>query len=327
MGALGGLDDTLVIIDEAQRMPALFPVLRVLVDANRRPGRFFLLGSASPDVRRQSAESLAGRAQTLVLRPLALDEVGGQAQLGKLWMRGGFPEAFLAGSDPASMEWRDAYLRDLVDRDLRLLGFDLPPERMRRFMLLLAHLHGQLWNASELARALGIGANTAARYLDTICQTLLVRRLEPYYKNLGKRLVKAPKIYLADSGLAHALLGIPDKPALLGHPAQGASWEGFVLQHLDACLPAGWDVAFWRTSAGAEIDFLLLKNGRPEVAIEAKASETHPKPARGFHQGCEDLNISMKRRWLVYPGGEPLALPQGAEILPLEECLNRIRQL
>ena len=325
MSALGAAGDKLVIIDEAQRMPALFPVLRVLVDANRRPGRFLLLGSASPDLRRQSAESLAGRVQTLVLRPLTLDEVGGQAQLDTLWARGGFPEAFLAASDDASMEWRNAYLRDLVERDLRLLGFDLPPERMRRFMLLLAHLHGQLWNASELARTLGIGTNTASRYLDAMSQTLLVRRLEPYFRNIGKRLTKSPKVYLADSGLVHALLGIPDKAALLGHPALGASWEGFVLQHLDASLPAGWDVAFWRTSAGAEIDFLLLKNGRPEVAIEAKANATNPKPARGFHQGCEDLEI--KHRWLVYPGDEPLTLPQGTEVIPLPECLARVRGL
>ncbi|AWI10718.1 hypothetical protein CKA38_14320 [Ereboglobus luteus] len=325
LSALGAFEDKLVIIDEAQRMPSLFPVLRVLVDANRRPGRFLLLGSASPDLRRQSAESLAGRVQTLVLRPLTLDEVGGQARLDTLWARGGFPEAFLSADDDTSMEWRNAYLRDLVERDLSLLGFDLPPERMRRFMLLLAHLHGQLWNASSLARTLGIGTNTASRYLDAMSQTLLVRRLEPYYRNLGKRLTKSPKIYLADSGLAHALLGIPDKTALLGHPSLGASWEGFVLQHLDASLPAGWDVAFWRTAAGAEIDFLLLKNGQPEVAIEAKANATHPKPARGFHQGCDDLKIN--RRWLVSPGNETLALPQGVEVLPLAECLARVREL
>ena len=327
MSALGDLADKLVIIDEAQRMPALFPVLRVLVDARRRPGRFLLLGSASPDLRRQAAESLAGRARTLVLRPFTLGEAGGQGSLDTLWMRGGFPGAFLAENNAVSMEWRDAYLRDLVERDLRLLGFDMPPERMRRFMLLLAHLHGQLWNASELARALGIGSNTAARHLDALCQTLLVRRLEPHWQNLEKRLAKSPKIYLADSGLVHALLGIPDKLSLLGHPSLGASWEGFVLQHLDACLPAGWDVTFWRTGAGAEIDFLLLKNGRPEVAIEAKANSTHPKPARGFHQGCADLKISEKHRWLVYPGDEVLALPQGTQVLPLEECLKRVGRL
>lgn len=324
MGVLGGLVDQLVIIDEAQRMPELFPVLRVLIDEDRRSGRFLLLGSASPDLRRQSAESLAGRLRTLVLHPLALGETGSAYQ-DLLWMRGGFPPSFLAETDEASIEWREAYLRDLVERDLRLLGFDLPPERMRRFVLMLAHLHGQLWNASQLARSLGLGASTAERYLSAMQQTLLVRRLEPFHANLGKRLAKAPKIYLADSGLLHGLLGIPSKLKLLENPAAGTSWEGFVLQQIDAILPQGWDAAFWRTAAGAEIDILLLDHGKPAIAIETKLNATRPKPERGFYQACEDLAI--ERRWVVYPGAERIPLGNGAEVIPLAECLLRLASI
>ena len=324
MTAFGELQDQLVIIDEAQRMPELFPVLRVLIDENRRAGRFLLLGSASPDLRRQSAESLAGRLQTLILHPLMLAETGPENQ-DLLWMRGGFPPSYLAQADTESIAWRDAYVGDLVERDLRLLGFDLPPERMRRFVLMLAHLHGQLWNASQLARSLGIGANTAERYLAAMQQTLLVRRLEPFHANLGKRLTKSPKIYLADSGLLHALLGIPTKLKLLENPAAGTSWEGFVLQQLDASLPPGWDSTFWRTAAGAEIDILVLDHGQPAIAIEAKLNATHPKPARGFYQGCEDLAI--ERRWVVNSGSERIPLVNGAEVISLSECLSRLAAL
>lgn len=321
MATFSELRDQLVIIDEAQRMPDLFPILRVLIDENRRAGRFLLLGSASPDLRRQSAESLAGRLQTLVLHPLNLRETSPENQ-DALWMRGGLPPSYLAENDSSSLEWRDAYLRDLVERDLRLLGFDLPPDRMRRFVLMLAHLHGQLWNASQLARSLGMGASTAERYLSAMQQTLLVRRLEPFHANLGKRLTKAPKIYLADSGLLHGLLGIRSKLKLLENPAAGTSWEGFVLQQIDASLPFGWDATFWRTAAGAEIDILLLDHGRPAIAIEAKLNATHPKPARGFYQACDDLAI--ERRWIVYPGSERIPLAGGAEVISLAECLTRL---
>ena len=323
LASLEDLSDQLVIIDEAQRMGDLFPVLRVLIDQDRRPGRFLLLGSAAPNLRRQSAESLAGRLQTLQLYPLRLAEVDEQSQ-DKLWLRGGLPPAFLAESNHKAMTWRQAYLRDLVERDLRLLGFDLSPERMRRFILMLAHLHGQLWNASQLARSLGIGATTAGRYLDIIQQTLLVRRINPYYRNLGKRLTKSPKVYLADSGLLHALLGISDKLELFAHPVAGASWEGFVLQQIAAQLPDSWETSFWRTAAGAEIDLLLLKNGEPQIAVEIKLNSSKPKPRRGFYQACDDLQI--EQRWVVYPGSEIFLLSQEVQILPLPEALRRLEE-
>ncbi len=321
MTVLSELADQLVVIDEAQRMADLFPVLRVMIDSDRRPGRFLLLGSASPDLRRQSAESLAGRLRTLVLHPLMLGEVGKQNQ-DRLWMVGGLPPAYTTDDLSFSMEWRDAYLRDLVERDLRLLGFDLPPERMQRFMLMLAHLHGQLWNASQLARSLGIGATTADRYLAAVQQTMLVKRLNPYFTNLGKRLTKAPRVYIADSGLLHAMLGITSKLDLLNNPIAGQSWEGFVLQQIGAILPLGWELSFWRTAAGAEIDLLLLKNGSPVIAIECKVNATNPKPKRGFYQACEDLKL--EHRWVVYPGEERFPLPHKSEIISLNEALKRI---
>ena len=317
---LNDLSSQLVVIDEAQRMGELFPVLRVLIDQNRRAGRFLLLGSASPDLRRQSAESLAGRNRTIILHPLSLSEVGGNNQ-DRLWMRGGLPPAFIADGNTFSMEWRLAYLTDLLERDLRLLGFDLPPERMRRFILMLAHLHGQLWNASQLARSLGIGVTTAGRYLDIMQQTLLVKRLDPYFANLGKRLTKAPKIYIADSGLLHGLLNIDTKLNLLAHPAAGTSWEGFVLQQLAAILPVNWELSFWRTAAGAEIDLLVLRNNTPFIAIECKLNASNPRPTRGYYQACDDLNI--EHRWIVYPGADRLPLPHRSEAISLQETLQR----
>ena len=200
--ALEQYQDKLVIIDEAQRMPGLFPAIRVLVDQKRKPGRFMLLGSSSPDLRRQSAESLAGRIITLELTPFLLTEINSRTDtLDKLWVRGGFPPSFLADDASTSLQWRIHYLRDVVERDLGLLGFNLPPERMWRFMQMLAHNHGQFWNKAQLARSLDIGATTAGRYLDAIQQTLLVRQLQPFHKNLGKRLIKSPKVYIRDTGL------------------------------------------------------------------------------------------------------------------------------
>lgn len=321
LGVLSPLADRLVVIDEAQRMGELFPVLRTLIDEKRSPGRFLLLGSAAPDLRRQAAESLAGRVLTLTLQPLALGEVGIDAWE-PLWLRGGFPVAFQAAKEADSMTWRRAYLRDLVDRDLRLLGFDLAPERMRQFTQMLAHLHGQLWNASAVARNLGFGVTQTARYLEIMQQTLLVHRLSPYYTNLGKRLVKAPKVYWTDSGLVHALLDIPDSLTLRTHPVADASWEGFVLQQVVAVLPENWEVSFWRTAVGAEIDLLLLKNGHPEIAIECKLNASHPKLSRGFHQACDDLKL--QHRWLVYPGNEVFPLGNYAEAISLEQMLVRL---
>ena len=314
----------LVIIDEAQRRPELFPLLRVAIDRDRRPGRFLLLGSASPDLSRQRAESLAGRVSIVDLPPLTLQEVTAAGiTRDALWLRGGFPKSLLAETDESSMQWRRDYLRDFFDRDLRLLGFDLAPERARRCFLMLTHVHGQLWNASQLSRSLDVSAHTANRYLDALCQTYLVRRLVPHFANIGKRLRKAPKVYLADTGLLHALLGIPNKDALLHHPAAGFSWEGFVVEQVAALLPFGWELSFWRTSGGSEIDILLLNAAQPAIAIEAKLGETNPRPRRGFHQACADLQIP--NRWLVYPGHQSYELDGNYHLLPLSEMLERLR--
>ncbi len=323
--ALERHQDELVIIDEAQRMPELFPVLRVLVDRNRKPGRFLLLGSATPHSRRQSAESLAGRIITLELTPfLAQEVVPEYTGLDTLWMRGGFPPSLQAGSDAVSLQWRINYLRDVVERDLGLLGFRLPPDGMWRFLQMLAHNHGQLWNKTQLAKSLDIGATTAGRYLDAIGQTMLVRRLLPFHKNLGKRLIKSPKVYIRDTGILHALLGIGNQDQLLGHPVRGSSWEGLVIEHLLSVLPLGWEPSFWRTSGGSEIDLLLTAGNEVKIAVEIKAGPA-PRPSRGFHQGCNDLQ--PREQWVVYPGDRVIPCGRHATVaLPLPEAIRRLER-
>jgi hypothetical protein len=315
--------DKLIVLDEVQRMPDLFPILRVLVDENRRPGRFLLLGSATPNLRRQSSESLTGRSLTLELTPFLVSEaVPAHATVQQLWTRGGFPPSLMAVNPDASLRWREQYLRDLVERDLHLLGFQLPSETMWRFVQMLAHNHGQLWNTSQLARSLDIGTTTGGRYLDAIMQTFLVRRLLPFHRNLGKRLSKSPKVYFRDSGLLHSLLGIRSIEQLLGHPVSGFSWEGFVIEQAAAHLPDGWTQAFWRTATGAEIDLLLLYAGEPCIGIEIKSGLV-PKPSRGFYAGCEDLKLT--ERWVVYAGDRVLNLAQNTLALPLKEMIARLR--
>ena len=312
----------LVVIDEAQRMPELFPVLRVLIDQNRRPGQFLLLGSATPDLRRQSAESLAGRLLPLELTPFTAQEVVPNLfSLEVLWERGGFPLSLLAATSEQSFLWRQQYVRDITERDLRLLGFDLPPARMYRFLQMLAHNHGQLWNASQLARSLEVGATTAGRYLDVIQQTYLVRCLPPYLRNTGKRLTKSPKVYIRDSGILHSLLALQSREQVLGHPVAGYSWEGFAVEQFAAVLPLGWELAFWRTAVGAEIDLLLLHGSHPIIAAEMKMNTTNPRPGRGFYEGCKEL--APREKWVIYPGDEPLALPNGVLALPLAEAVER----
>jgi len=316
----------LVVLDEAQRMPELFPVLRVLVDEDRRAGRFLILGSATPDLRRQSAESLAGRVETLELTGFTAEEVvprHGPIEL--LWARGGLPPSFRARSDAESMRWRIAYTRSLVERDLALVGFEVAVARMERFVRMLAHVHGQLWNASHLARSLDLGATTAGRYLDALEDTFLVRRLPAFSANLGKRLTRAPKAYIRDTGLLHALLALESPREILEHPVAGFSWEGFVIEQLAAAAPPGWEMTFWRTAAGAEIDLVILRGGKPRVAVEMKMNETSPRPSRGFFQGCEDLEIG--ERWVVYPGERTLPLPHGVTAFPVTEAVRALRRL
>lgn len=310
---LGRYSGALVVLDEIQRVPELFPVLRALVDADRRPGRFLLLGSASPDLLRQSVETLAGRIRYLELAPFTLDEVGRtQENMLRLWLRGGFPGSYLADSDEESLEWRAEFIRTYLERDVPALGIGLGPEPLRRFWRMLAHRHGQLWNASEMGRNLGVSPPTAASYLDILVGTLLARRLEPYQTNLGKRLVKSPKVYLRDPGLLHALLGVADLDDLQGHPIVGASWEGFLIEQL-LTIRQPRDAAFYRTAAGAELDLVVSGERRRKVGYEMKYSSA-PAVAKGFWQSLEDLEIETAS--VLYPGEERWPLRPGVEVVP-----------
>jgi len=310
---LGPLSGKLVVLDEAQRLPELFPVLRALVDERRRPGRFLLLGSATPDLRRQSAESLAGRIVYLELPPLTLAEVGaGNAD--RLWSRGGFPASFLARTDAASFEWREAYVETHLERDLPQLGIRVPAANLRRFWTMLAHSHAQLWNASRIGASLGLTAPTVRHYLDTLASTFMLRELPAYHRNLRKRLVKTPKVYLRDSGLLHALLGLSTLDEVLAHPVCGASWEGWVIEQILAHAPLGARASFYRTATGAEIDLLLERPGRPLLAFEIKRTSA-PAVAKGMRAAMEDLGL--KKAYLVCPVKERYPLASGIEALPV----------
>ncbi len=317
--------DRLVIIDEAQRMPDLFPALRVLVDEDRKPGSYLLLGSAAPNLRRQRAESLAGRNITLELTPfLAIEVVPDLVSQEKLWLRGGFPRSLMASGDEASLRWRLNYLDDLLERDLHNLGFNMAPQRISRFLRMLAHVHSQLWNASYIAKSLEVSVPTCNRFLDILEQVFLVRRLQPFHANLGKRLIKSPKVYLRDTGLLHALHGLVSWEQLQSHPVYGHSWESFVMEQIRAVLPLGWEMGFWRTVAGAEIDLVLFQGDNVRVVVEIKATSL-PKLSRGFHQGSEDLKPEQK--WVIYRGREPLSLGKGIMALPLSEAVNRLQSM
>lgn len=309
--------DKLVILDEVHRAPGLFPVLRGLIDAGRRAkhknGRFLLLGSASLDLLKQSGETLAGRVAYLELAPLSVLET--QAlPLDKLWLRGGFPESLLASNEVRSLRWRQDFIRTYLERDIPQFGPRIAAETLRRFWGMLAHHQGGMLNTAQFARNLGVDVKTAAAYLDLLVDLLLVRRLLPWHANLGKRLVKAPKVYVRDSGLVHALLNIPDKETLLSHPVVGQSWECFVIENLLVCAPESVQGYYYRTSGGAEIDLLLAWPDGSLWAIEIKRSLT-PKLERGFHAACADLN--PVRKFVVYPGAERYRMAVDIEAIPL----------
>lgn len=318
-------EDKLVILDEIQRAPALFNILRGLIDQGRRRGRglgrFLILGSASIELLKQSSESLAGRIRYLELGPLDAGEVGAQ-RLDALWLRGGFPDSLLAASHAASLRWRRDFIRTYLERDIPQLGPRIPAETLRRFWTMLAHQQGGLLNAAELARSLAVDGKTVARYLDLLVDLLLVRRLQPWHQNVGKRLVKSPKVYVRDSGLVHALLAIADREALLSHPVAGMSWEGLVIESLLAAAPTGTQAFFFRTSAGAEIDLLLEIPGRPGPwAVEVKRSLA-PKVERGFHLALE--SVQPEKAFVVYSGAERYPLRQGLEAVPLLELIGEL---
>ncbi len=300
-----------VVIDEIQRRPDLFPVLRVLADRRPLPARFLILGSASPELLRQSSETLAGRLETVVLAGFALDEVGATA-LGRLWRRGGFPPAYLARTEQASFVWRQQLVQTFLERDLPQLGISVPADTMRRFWTMLAHYHGGLWNASEAARSLGVSEPTARRYLDLLSGLFMVRQLQPWHENLGKRQVKAPKVYVRDSGLLHVLLGLARERDILSHPKAGASWEGFAIeQAIERVRP---DAAyFWRTHTGAELDLLLTKRGR-RYGVEVKFQDA-PRLTPSMRHALADLHLDHLT--VVYPGDRPYALDRRVTVVPL----------
>jgi predicted AAA+ superfamily ATPase len=325
--------DRLVVIDEVQTMPELFVQLRPEIDADRRPGRFFLLGSASGVLLKQSAESLAGRVSYLELPPLLWHEVQpalpatqdptqdatqNLLALQDHWQRGGMPLSCLAKTDAQSLRWRNDYLQAIVRRDLPSLGIHIPSETLWRFLRMLAHQHGQLFNASALAVAMGgISHITVSRYLDIFCDALIVRKVEPYFVNLGKRLVKSPKVYFRDTGLLHALLGIGNAHDLQGHPMSGYSWEGLVMNHLAALLPlvAGGNASlhFFRTAAGAELD-AVVDTGQERLGFEIKLSDA-PRVTKGFWSACTDLQVS--RAYVVAPVTTGWPLGDKAQVIPL----------
>jgi predicted AAA+ superfamily ATPase len=312
-------EDKLVILDEVHRVPELFQTLRGLIDSGRRrgkqAGRFLLLGSASVDLLKQSGESLAGRISYLELGPIDALEVP-LDQHDRLWVRGGFPSSFLADNDAQSLNWRQDFIRTYLERDIPEFGPRIPAETLRRFWTMLAHNQATQFNAAALARGLGVDGTTVARYLDLMVDLLLVRRVPAWHRNVGKRLVKAPKVYIRDSGVAHALLDIGTKEQLLGHPVVGHTWESFVIETLLAVAPWGATANYYRTATGAEIDLLLTLPGGKLWAIEIKRSSA-PTLERGFHIACDDLKA--EKRFVVYSGNERFPLNADTVAIGLTE--------
>jgi len=305
----------LVVLDEAQRQPKLFPILRVLADRPEQPATFLILGSASPELGRQASESLAGRVEIIEMQGFGLDEIS-VTKKNTLWERGGFPRSFLAANAEDSLTWRKNFISTFLERDLAALGFGMSPALMGRFWSMLAHYHGQIWNGAEIAASLGIAPSTARIYLDALEQTFLVRRLLPWHANLGKRLVKAPKLYFRDSGLLHALLGVRTAAELLVHPKLGASWEGFALETvLRAIAPD--EAYFYAVHSGSELDLLMLKGGK-RVGVEFKRADA-PTRTRSMNVTME--NLELDELWVVYPGTREYPLGERIRARPLEDCL------
>jgi uncharacterized protein len=319
--------DELVILDEVQRAPQVFAQLRGVIDQRRRKGKrsgqFLLLGSATGALLQQSAESLAGRIAYLELAPFCGLEVPAN-DLQRLWIRGGFPESFLAASDAASVRWRQQFIGTYLERDIPQLGPRIPAETLRRLWTMLAHEQGQLLNASELAASLAVSGQTVARYLDLLADLMLVRRLRPWSSNEGKRLVRSPKVFVRDSGLVHALLGLTTFDDVIAHPVVGGSWEGWVMENLLAVAPFGTQPFFYRTTAGAELDLLLELPKRQRWAIEIKRSSA-PAVSKGFHIAADDVGAT--RRFVVHSGGESFALAQdvrATSVLDFQHQLSAI---
>lgn len=302
----------LVVIDEVQRRPELFPILRVLADRRPRPAHFLILGSASGDLQRQSSESLAGRTERIEISGFTLPELGASATP-TLWRRGGFPRSWLAANEEDSLAWRKEFIQTLLERDLPQWGVRTPAIALLRFWTMLAHYHGQTWNASEPAKALGVDVSTTRRHLDLLTDALMIRQLQPWHANLKKRQVKSPKVYVRDSGLLHQLLGLDTEKALLSHPKVGASWEGFVIEQVIASEPHD-EASFWATHQGAEID-LLLRRGDRLFGVECKRADA-PKMTRSIRTALEDLGL--ERVAIVYPGTKRYPLSDQVDVVPLK---------
>lgn len=306
----------LVVIDEIQRRPDLFPLLRVLADRKPLPSRFLILGSASPDLLKQSSETLAGRLETVPLEGFRLSDLGSGAQL-RHWVRGGFPLSFTARTEADSVAWRRQFLQTFLERDLPQLGVAIPAVALRRFWNMVAHYHGQIWNAAELARALAVNESTVRRYLDLMTGVFMIRQLPPWFENLGKRQVKAPKVYVRDSGLLHALLGITNQRDLEHHPKVGASWEGYAVEEVLKALQPD-EAYYWATHGGAEIDLVLFKKGR-RTGVECKRADA-PTLTPSMRIALTDLRLHQIT--VVYPGEKRYKLTKNVEVVPLAELVN-----
>jgi hypothetical protein len=317
MLALGELRG-LVVIDEVQRQPGLFPVLRVLADRKPLPARFLILGSASPELLRQSSESLAGRIALVEMSGFDLSEVGLES-VRRLWWRGRFPRSFLARTEAESRSWQENFIQTFLERDVREFGVQAPPAALRRLWMMLAHYHGQIRNASEVARSMGESHTTVKRHIDILTGALMVRQLQPWHENLGKRQVKSPKVYIRDTGLLHALLGVPSFRFLEGHPKLGASWEGFVIEEL-LQLVGERRAYFWATQSGAELDLLLLLDGA-RAGVEVKYADA-PGITKSMRIALDDLGL--QQLFVVYPGRDAYDLDKRVTVLPLQQLRARL---
>jgi predicted AAA+ superfamily ATPase len=302
-----------VVIDEIQILPELFNILRVLVDRPGNLARYLVLGSASPQIIKKVSETLAGRIEFVDLAGFNLMEIS-SADQNQLWLRGGFPRSYLAGSEDDSLAWREGFIRTFLERDIPQLGITIPAAAMRRFWTMLAHLHGQTWNATDLGRSMGLSDKTVRGYLDILTGTYMVRQLQPWHENLKKRQVKTPKIFLRDSGLLHSLLNIPGMTELWGHPRLGASWEGFTLEQVLSVLRTQ-EAYFWATQGGAELDLLFFSGGK-RFGVECKFNEA-PKVTKSMHSALNDL--SLDHLWVIYPGTVSYPAHEKITMLPLSE--------
>lgn len=312
--------DRFVVIDEAQQKPELFPLLRVLIDRHSRPGRFLILGSASPSLKRQASESLAGRIVYHELSPLTLaevDEGSSEKNISRLWARGGYPRSYLAANDAVSSQWRASFIQTYLERDMPMLGIRVPATTLRRFWMMVAHCHGQTWNASRIAESMGIDSKTARHYMDILSDTFMLRQLAPCHANVKKRLIKSPKVYIRCTGLLHSLLGVTDWEALQGHPIRGQSWECFCIEQIAAAIPGNWEMSFYRTQSGAEMDLAIHPAAmKPPIAVEIKSS-TAPTLTKGNWSAIEDL--APRVTYVVYPGRERYPLARNVEVLPVAQ--------